>query len=66
MASNTYHEPIDLLSAETLEMHRALVSLMEELEASDWYQHRADACRDSELRGVLTHNRHPLQKRRSS
>lgn len=57
MASNTYHEPIDLLSVQTREMHRALVSLMEELEAIDWYQQRADACRDSELGEVLIHNR---------
>jgi len=41
MESNTYHEPLDLLSVETRDMHRAIVSLMEELEAIDWYQQRA-------------------------
>jgi ferritin-like protein len=57
MASNTTHEPPDHLSADTREMHRALSSLMEELEAVDWYQQRADACADAELKTVLLHNR---------
>ena len=38
-------------------MHRAIVSLMEELEAVDWYSQRADACKDAELRRILEHNR---------
>jgi len=38
-------------------MHRAIVSLMEELEAVDWYNQRADACTDPELRAILAHNR---------
>ena len=38
-------------------MHRAIVSLMEELEAIDWYQQRADACSDPLLKDVLLHNR---------
>jgi len=57
MASDTYHEPLDLLSGETRDMHRAIVSLMEELEAIDWYQQRADACSDPQLKAVLVHNR---------
>jgi ferritin-like protein len=57
MASDTYHEPLDLLSAETREMHRAIVSLIEELEAIDWYQQRADACADPHLKEVLLHNK---------
>ncbi len=57
MASNTYHEPIDLLSGDTRDMHRAIVSLMEELEAIDWYQQRADACADPQLKDVLLHNK---------
>lgn len=44
MASVGYHEPVDELPAETRDMHRALVSLMEELEAVDWYSQRAAAC----------------------
>jgi hypothetical protein len=38
-------------------MHRAIVSLMEELEAVDWYNQRVDACKDAELRRILEHNR---------
>jgi ferritin-like protein len=57
MSSETYHEPMDLLSEETRNMHRAIVSLKEELEAVDWYQQRAEACSDEELRGVLVHNK---------
>jgi uncharacterized protein len=57
MASDTYHEPLELLSGETRDMHRAIVSLMEELEAIDWYQQRADACSDPQLKGVLLHNK---------
>ncbi len=38
-------------------MHRALVSLQEELEAADWYNQRVDACKDEELRAILAHNR---------
>jgi ferritin-like protein len=57
MSSETYHEPIELLSEETRNMHRAIVSLKEELEAVDWYQQRAEACTDDELRGVLIHNK---------
>lgn len=58
MASVGFHEPVELLRQETREMHRALVSLMEELEAIDWYQQRADACSEPGLAEVLLHNRH--------
>lgn len=57
MSSTGYHEPLDLLSERTRNMHRAIVSLMEELEAVDWYQQRADACSDDQLKAVLEHNR---------
>jgi len=57
MASEGYHEPIGELSDETRDMHRAIVSLMEELEAVDWYQQRADACKDPDLKAILEHNR---------
>ena len=57
MANEGYHEPINELSDETRDMHRAIVSLMEELEAVDWYNQRADACTDPELKAVLEHNR---------
>ena len=57
MSNEGYHEPLDKLSNETLDMHRAITSLMEELEAVDWYNQRVDACSDSELRAILAHNR---------
>ena len=57
MSSEGYHEPIEELSDATRDMHRAIISLMEELEAVDWYAQRADACKDPELRAILEHNR---------
>jgi ferritin-like protein len=57
MSSESYHEPLELLSEATKNLHRANVSLREELEAVDWYQQRAEACSDSELKAVLIHNR---------
>jgi hypothetical protein len=57
MAHESYHEPIEELSGTTREMHRAILSLMEELEAVDWYQQRVDACTDNELKAILAHNR---------
>ena len=57
MANEGFHESIDELTAETRDMHRALQSLIEELEAVDWYNQRMDACGSKELRAVLAHNR---------
>ncbi|HTN34054.1 MAG TPA: ferritin-like domain-containing protein [Marinobacter sp.] len=57
MSSVGYHEPISELSDETRDMHRAIVSLMEELEAIDWYNQRVSACKDRELKAILIHNR---------
>lgn len=57
MANEGYHEPLEELSDETRDMHRAIVSLMEELEAIDWYNQRINASKDSELRAILAHNR---------
>jgi ferritin-like protein len=57
MANEGYHEPLDKLSKETMDMHRAIVSLMEELEAVDWYNQRVDACTDPDLKAILAHNR---------
>ncbi len=56
-SSSGYHESLDVLKAETLDRHRAISSLMEELEAIDWYDQRVDATRDSELGAILAHNR---------
>lgn len=57
MANEGYHEPIDELADETRDLHRAIQSLMEELEAVDWYNQRVDACKDEALRAILAHNR---------
>ncbi|MGA7179240.1 MAG: ferritin [Thiobacillaceae bacterium] len=57
MSSVGYHESIEELSTETLDMHRAIVSLMEEREAIDWYNQRANACKDRELTAILEHSR---------
>jgi ferritin-like protein len=57
MANEGYHEPLEKLSAATMDMHRAITSLMEELEAVDWYNQRVDAAADPELKAILEHNR---------
>ena len=57
MANEGYHEPVAELSDETRDMHRAITSLMEELEAVDWYNQRVDACKDADLKRILEHNR---------
>jgi ferritin-like protein len=56
-ASQGFHEAEDKLTGLTRDLHRALVSLQEELEAIDWYQQRADATTDPELAEILKHNR---------
>jgi uncharacterized protein len=55
-ASQGYHEAEEKLSLETKNIHRALVSLQEELEAIDWYRQRADATENEALKAVLLHN----------
>ena len=57
MSHEGYHEPVDRLTESTLDEHRAIVSLQEELEAVDWYQQRVDATSDPELAEILAHNR---------
>ncbi|MDP4534803.1 ferritin-like domain-containing protein [Alkalimonas collagenimarina] len=57
MSNEGYHEPVEELTDETRDFHRAIVSLMEELEAVDWYNQRVDACKDEELKAILAHNR---------
>jgi ferritin-like protein len=56
-ASTTLHEDPEKLRPETIDRHRAFVSLLEELEAADWYDQRVDAATDDELREILAHNR---------
>jgi len=60
--STTLHESEERLSPATRDMHRAIVSLMEELEATDWYLQRAEATEDAELREILLHNREEEQE----
>ena len=54
--SQMYHEPLEMLSQKTREMHRAVVSVVEELQAIDWYAQRVEASQDPELRVILEHN----------
>ncbi len=57
MAHEGLHESPDLLDAATIDRHRALESLVEELEAIDWYDQRVQAAQDPELASILAHNR---------
>jgi ferritin-like protein len=57
MSHEGYHEPVGELSAGARDLHRAIESLMEELEAMDWYHQRIECCQDEELRAILVHNR---------
>ena len=58
MAHEGFHVPVEKLSDHTKRMHYAIASLMEELEAVDWYYQRADDTDDAELKAVLLHNAH--------
>jgi ferritin-like protein len=57
MAHEGLHEEVNDLRDETRNMHRAVVSLIEELEAVDWYNQRVDGCSNQELKSILAHNR---------
>jgi ferritin-like protein len=57
MSSEALHESPDTLGPQITDQHRAIVSIMEELEAIDWYNQRAKAAHDAELRAILEHNR---------
>ena len=57
MANEGFHELPDKLSAAAMDLHRAIQSLTEELEAVDWYNQRAEACADPQLKAILIHNR---------
>ncbi len=52
-----YHELYEKLSENTLDLHRAWLSMKEEIEAMDWYQQRIDATSNVELKNILRHNR---------
>jgi len=57
VGSESLHESVEHLRPETVDVHRALTSLLEELDAIDWYNQRVDATTDPELAGILEHNR---------
>lgn len=57
MAGETLHEERDVLGVEILDRHRAISTIMEELEAIDWYDQRIKGSSDPELQAVLSHNR---------
>ena len=57
MSSTDLHEPAEALGPDGVDRHRAVVSIMEELEAVDWCHQRALATEDPELRALLEHNR---------
>ena len=57
MALEYYHEPVEQLPQHVIEEHRAIASLIEELEAAHWYSERMAVSQDAELRSILEHNR---------
>ncbi|SRR5579885_567191 len=56
MSSENLHAPRERLTRDTLLLHHAIVSVMEELEAIDWYRQRADDTEDETLKQLLLHN----------
>ncbi len=56
MGSESLHAPRERLSRHTLAQHHAIVSIIEEMDAVDWYRQRADDCEDAALREILLHN----------
>lgn len=54
--AEAWHAPYEKLTRETITLHQCIRSLMEELEAVDWYRQRADDCADSQLQAILLHN----------
>ncbi len=56
MSSEDLHAPRERLTAHTLALHQAITSVIEELEAVDWYRQRADDCDEPELKAILLHN----------
>ncbi len=56
-SSATLHEDPARLGSDAIDRHRAIISIIEELEATDWYDQRVQATDDAELRTILAHNR---------
>lgn len=57
MSHETLHAPRERLDPATVTQHQAIISLIEELEAADWYLQRADDCEDAALKAILLHHR---------
>jgi len=53
--STTYTE--QELPEDVRNIHRAIASLIEELEAINWYHQRVAVTQDAELKAILAHNR---------
>src|SRR3954452_16063994 len=53
----TFHEDAAVLGSDVIDRHRAVASIMEELEAVDWYDQRVAATGDAALAEVLAHSR---------
>jgi hypothetical protein len=56
VSSEVLHVAREKLRRETLNLHYAITSLMEEFDAVDWYRQRADDCDDPSLKAILLHN----------
>lgn len=54
---SAFHEPVEKLNEQALNISRALNSLKEEIEAVDWYNQRVVATNDKELKAIMAHNR---------
>ena len=57
MAHEGFHEGPGTLSELTKDYHRIIQSTMEELEAVDWYNQRAEAANDPSAKAIMEHNR---------
>jgi len=57
MAHEGFHEDPGELSDFAKNYHRVIQSTIEELEAVDWYNQRAEAATDAEARAIFEHNR---------
>ena len=57
MAHEGFHEDPKELSSFAKDYHRIIQSTMEELEAVDWYNQRAECATDPEAKAIMEHNR---------
>lgn len=57
MAHEGFHEDPKELSNFAKDYHRIIQSTMEELEAVDWYNQRAECATDLEAKAIMEHNR---------